>query len=80
VVVGRFDAWGGNNDINFVILPSHEMSNFQNQNTYTHFYNSGYIHEANIKRALPPGDYFLILNNRSALLTRKTVNAFFELR
>jgi hypothetical protein len=80
LVVGRFDAWGGNNDINFVILPAHEMSSFQNHGAYTHFYNSGYIHGANVKRALPPGDYFLIFNNRSALLTGKTVNAFFELR
>lgn len=79
-VVGRFTAWGGSNDINVVLIPAREFADFQNHNSYRQFYNSGYIHEGRVNATLPPGDYVLVINNRSALLTSKRVEAYFELR
>lgn len=80
LLVGRFNAAGGQNDINVVVIPAAEMSNFQDFRIYRQFYNSGYITTARVKVPLPPGDYYLIFNNRRALLTAKTVEAYFELR
>lgn len=79
-VVGRFTAHGGSDDVNVVLLPAQEFADFQNHNSYRHYYNSGYIREGNINVTPPPGDYILIFNNRRALLTSKQVEAYVELR
>ena len=80
VVVGKFNAWGGQNDINVVVLAAQEMSDFQGHRAYNHYYNSGYISEGRLKIRLPTGDYFLIFNNRRSILTPKAVEAYIELR
>lgn len=80
VLVGKYEAWGGKNDINVVLLNAGEISGFQNFGSYRYYYNPGYIHSDRIKLRLPPGEYVLIFNNRSAGLTTKVVEAYIELR
>lgn len=80
VVVGKYEAWGGKDDINVVVLAASELSSFRNLGSYRYYYNPGYIHSDRLKLRLAPGDYVLIFNNRSAVLTSKSVEAYIELR
>lgn len=80
VVVGKYEAWGGKDDINVVVLASSELQHFSNLGSYRYYYNPGYIHGDRLKLRLAPGDYVLIFNNRSAVLTSKSVEAYIELR
>lgn len=78
IVTGRFQARGGSNDIRTLIISADEMANFQ-AGAYKAFYNSGYIQTADISLKLAPGSYFLIFDNRKALILGKTVYANFQL-
>jgi hypothetical protein len=79
VAVGRFDASGGSNDIEVLIIPASEMSNFQNHNQLIAPLKTGYITGRSFRVPLSPGDYYLIFNNQRSLMTRKIVRASVQL-
>lgn len=79
-LVGWYNAHVGSNDINTVVIAANEHPCFQNHGNCRYFYNKGYINSDRVKLPLPPGEYFLIFNNRRALFTGKKVEAYFELR
>ena len=80
VVVGKFSATGGQNDIDVLILPQSDFARWQGLDGFRSYYNSGYVTGSRLKVPLPPGDYFLVFNNRRAVLTSKVVEAYVELR
>lgn len=80
VAVGRFEARGGSNDIEVLIIPAEEMSTFQNHGSLRAPLKTGYVGGRNFKTHLPPGDYYLIFNNQRSLLTNKLVTAYVQLR
>jgi hypothetical protein len=76
---GSFTAWGGNNDIDVLVMPASQFAGWQNLGRYYSLYNSGYIHQGGMLLHLPPGDYVLVFTNRQAILTSKTVQAYAQL-
>jgi hypothetical protein len=76
---GGFTAWGGNNDIDTLVLPASQFAGWQSLGRYYALYNSGYIHAGKINLRLEPGDYVLVFTNRQAILTSKNVQGFVQL-
>jgi hypothetical protein len=74
-VIGSFEAKGGRNDIDVIILHAGEFKNFQNNAGFRSYYRSGYVASGNINLTLPPGMYYVIFSNSAALLTNKVVTA-----
>jgi hypothetical protein len=80
VAVGRFEARGGNNDIEVLIIPAEKMSTFQNHGSLNVPLKTGYVGGRTFKTYLSPGDYYLIFNNQRSVLTHKFVTAYVQLR
>jgi hypothetical protein len=76
-VTGSFQARGGRNDIEVVIFDDAGFVNFKNGNLAERVYYSshGYVTTATIDKYVPPGNYFVVFNNKDALITSKTVTA-----
>jgi hypothetical protein len=76
-VTGTFQARGGRNDIEVVIFDDAGFENFKNGNLAERVYYSsrGYVTTATIDKYVPPGSYFIVFNNKDALITSKTVTA-----
>ena len=74
-VSGSFQASGGKNDIQVCLVDEAGATNFFNGNAFRYYYQSGgYMTTDTINQTLPPGTFYLILNNRDAFLTNKTVS------
>jgi hypothetical protein len=76
-ITGTFWARGGKNDIEVVIFDEAGFENFKNGNLAERVYYSsrGYVTTATIDKYVPPGSYFLVFNNKDALITGKAVTA-----
>lgn len=76
-VTGTFRARGGKNDIEVVIFDDAGFENFKNGNLAERVYYSsrGYVTTATIDKYVPPGNYYIVFNNKDALITSKTVTA-----
>lgn len=76
-VTGTFRARGGKNDIEVVIFDDAGFENFKNGNLAERVYYSsrGYVTTATIDKYVPPGSYYVVFNNKDALITSKTVTA-----
>ncbi len=74
-LTGTFSATGGRNDIDAWVIDANQMSNFANGHSTYSYYHSDYVSYGEIKLRLKPGSYYLIFNNRAALLTNKVVEA-----
>ena len=76
-VTGTFRARGGKNDIEVVIFDDAGFENFKNGNLAERVYYSsrGYVTTATIDKYVPPGSYYIVFNNKDALITSKTVTA-----
>lgn len=76
-VRGNFQAFGGKNDIEVAVFDENGFINFQNGNraSRVYYYSGGYVTVADMNQYLPPGRYYLVFNNRDALLTDKVVTA-----
>ncbi|MFN2455905.1 MAG: zinc-ribbon domain-containing protein [Pyrinomonadaceae bacterium] len=76
-VTGNFRASGGRNDIEVVIFDEEGFENFQNGNKASRvYYNShGYVTTATIDKNIGAGTYYIIFNNKDAILTDKMVTA-----
>jgi len=74
-VNGHFTAAGGTgNDIECYILDEDGFVNFKNGHPSRTYYNSGKVTQAKIGVAnLPPGTYYIMLDNRFSLFTPKAV-------
>lgn len=73
-VNGRFTATGGSgNDIICYILDNDGLVNFKNGHPAQTFFNSGKITQSRIGAVLPPGTFYLVLDNRYSLITPKAV-------
>lgn len=61
VVVGDCSALFGN--LEMIVIAANQMPVFKSNGSYTYYYKAlGKMHKINV--SLPPGDYFLIFNNR----------------
>ena len=76
-IVGRFQAYGGRNDIAVAILSESEFENYRNGGYYRAYYNTDYITADNPDISLPPGIYYLTFDDRKAIMVGKTVIAKF---
>jgi hypothetical protein len=74
-VTGHFTATGGTgNDIDCYILDDDGFVNVKNGHPSRTYYNSGKVTQAKIEVAnLPPGTYYIVLDNRFSLFTPKAV-------
>lgn len=79
-ITGEFSASGGRNDIDCIILSDFEYFNFDKGKFFRAYYRSGYVSSGKINIRLPAGIYFIIFNNRAALITNKKVRAKFEVQ
>lgn len=79
-VIGRFEASGGRNDIDAIILDADEFTNYRNTGNYKSYFHSGYITVGNIDLNLPAGSYYIIFSNSAALFTNKIVKAKIEIQ
>jgi uncharacterized membrane protein YvbJ len=74
-VYGQFQAQGGSNDINCLLVDADEFVNVENGNAGRAFYESRYTTRGKIDKTLPKGNYVLVFDNRKALMTNKVVTA-----
>lgn len=74
-VYGKFEAQGGSNDINCMLVDADQLVNVENGNAGRAFYESQYTTRGKIDKTLPKGNYVLIFDNRKALMTNKIVTA-----
>jgi hypothetical protein len=74
---GNFRASGGKNDIEVVVFDARDFENFRNGNRArrTYYYSGGYVTSDEIDRDIPAGSYYLVFNNKDALITGKWVTA-----
>lgn len=74
---GNFRASGGKNDIEVVVFDARDFENFRNGNRArrTYYYSGGYVTSDEIDRDIPAGSYYLVFNNKDALITSKRVTA-----
>jgi hypothetical protein len=74
-ISGHFSATGGSgNDIECYILDEDGLANLKNGHPSSTYFNSGKVTQARIGAAnLPPGTYYIVLDNRFSLLTPKAV-------
>jgi len=74
-VNGHFAATGGTgNDIICFILDEDGFANLKNGQPSRTYYNSDRVTQAKIEaRNLPPGTYYVLLDNRFSLFTPKAV-------
>lgn len=73
-VVGSFQAQGGRNDIWAYVMDREGFTDFTNgQSAKTYFNTTGYVNTAQIDLVLGPGSYWLVFDNRRAILTDKVV-------
>jgi hypothetical protein len=74
-VNGHFSATGGTgNDIECYILDEDGLANLKNGHPANTYFNSGKVTQAKIGAAnLPPGTYYIVLDNSFSLLTPKAV-------
>lgn len=74
-VTGHFAASGGTgNDIECYIIDEDGFANLKNGHTTRTYYNSDRVTQAKILTGnLPPGTYYIMLDNRFSLLTPKAV-------
>jgi hypothetical protein len=73
---GNFTASGGlTNDVEAFLLSADDFVNWQNRHEAKTFYNSGKVTVGTINVNLPAdaGTYYLVFNNRFAILAQKTV-------
>ncbi|MHB8217081.1 MAG: zinc ribbon domain-containing protein [Candidatus Sulfotelmatobacter sp.] len=73
---GNFTASGGlTNDVEVFVLSADDFVNWQNRHEAKTFYNSGKVTVGTINVNLPDdaGTYYLVFNNRFAILAQKTV-------
>lgn len=77
-LTGKFSAQGGSNDIACWIVDEDNFVNLKNNTALRVYYESGYTTQRTIDLTLPAGTYYIVFDNRKALLTGKTVTAFFE--
>jgi hypothetical protein len=78
-LTGTYSAIGGNNDISCIIVDAENFRYFQNGKAAQTVYNPGYISlPGTVDLRLAPGSYYIIFDNRIALITNKTVTAIFE--
>lgn len=73
---GNFTASGGlTNDVEVFVMSSDDFVNWQNRHEAKTFYNSGKVTVGTFNVNLPTdaGTYYLVFNNRFALLAQKTV-------
>lgn len=78
LLTGEFSAKGGFDDIECIVLSDSEYFNFKDNSPYRSYYKSGYITDGKVNLRLPAGTYYIVFNNRAALLTRKEVKAKFD--
>jgi hypothetical protein len=77
-LVGRFQAFGGSNDIAAAILDDDAFPAFSaGQATRAYYASAGYVTTDSVNLVLAPRTYYLTFDNRKALLTPKTVVAKF---
>lgn len=77
-LVGRFQAFGGSNDIAAAILDDDTFPAFSaGQATRAYYASAGYVTTDSVNLVLAPRTYYLTFDNRKALLTPKTVVAKF---
>jgi hypothetical protein len=75
-VSGEFRASGGaKNDIRVVIAESSECVNYLNGNRANTFYDSGPKTIGKINLTLPQGEYCIVFDNRSSVVTSKEIAA-----
>jgi len=77
-VSGHFAASGGvNNSIEVFLTNEDGMANLKNRNPYKRFYFSGRVTQNSINLALPPSPdtYYLVFDNRFALMIPRAVKA-----
>lgn len=73
-LVGRFQAFGGSNDIAAAILDDDALPAFSaGQATRAYYASAGYVTTDSVNLVLAPRTYYLTFDNRKALLTPKTV-------
>lgn len=73
---GNFTASGGlTNDVEVFVLSADDFVNWQNRHAAKTLYNSGKATVGTLNVNLPAdaGTYYLVLNNRFAILAQKTV-------
>lgn len=70
-VCGRFQS---NTPVEVYILDPGQMDKFINGQGSSVFYNSGRVNTQMIYAQLPPGEYFLVINNRFSTFARKVVS------
>jgi hypothetical protein len=77
-LVGRFQAFGGSNDIAAAILDDDAFLAFSaGQATRAYYASAGYVTTDSVNLVLAPRTYYLTFDNRKAILTPKTVVAQF---
>ena len=72
----NFEASGGTgNDVEVYVLPDTDFVNWQNHHAAKAFYNSGKVTVGKFNVTLPDdaGTYYLVLDNRFSLLSKKEV-------
>lgn len=74
-VSGKFEASGGSNDIDCLLVDEDEFINFENGNAFRVFYQSNYTTRGKFNKRLSAGTYYLIFNNSKAMVTNKIVTA-----
>lgn len=73
-LAGSFEAIGGSNDIDVIVVDADGLENFSNGNSYRFFYDSGRVTVAHPDVGpFAPGTYYLIFSNRFSLFTNKAV-------
>ena len=77
-LVGRFQAFGGSNDISAAIIDENAFPAFNaGQATPAYYASAGYVTTDSVDLVLAPRVYYLTFDNRKAMLTPKTVVARF---
>lgn len=77
-LIGRFQAFGGSNDIAAAILDDDSFPAFNaGQATRAYYASAGYVTTDSVNLVLGPRTYYLTFDNRKAMLTPKTVVANF---
>ena len=80
IVTGRFRASGSmGNDIQCLILGDDAFENWRNNHASSALYNSGKTTVDTLHVRLSQGHYFLVFNNKFALLSNKAVTAAIQL-
>ena len=66
-------------DINFCVTDYPGYLNYVNNRVFNAVFCSGRVQLRQFELALPPGDYFIIFDNRYSLLANKNVVGFVEI-